>query len=160
VVGGRRWRVHIPHDLGLYKPEDDPRAKIQVQPLEQAYVFSKANHKRASKFRKRAVLTIMAFSLITPYVVVGGLSRFKRAESSMQDRVFVTGWLVVGQVIGALNLVGEGVIGRARRKRKYWWPTVEWGIWGIVMILGFAMAIGGFIVVGRQLRGFGFCVNV
>jgi hypothetical protein len=160
VVGGRRCRVHIPHDLGLYRPEDDPRAKIHIQSLGRTYRFSEASQARAAKFRKRAVLTIMVFSLITPYVVVGGLSRFKQAGSSVQERVFVAGWLVVGQVIGALNLVGDGVIGRERRKNKYWWTTLEWGIKRIVMVLGFAMAIGGFVVVGRQLRGFGFCVNV
>jgi hypothetical protein len=155
--GRKSWRVFIPPLDGSYDVKTDPRAKILVQPVGQSYVFSKASHRRSKKFRQRATALIMILSLVVPYAVIGGISKFKPGRSDPRQRVFMAGWLVIGQVIGALNLVGQTT--KARRKLK-WWAWLEYGVLAFVVVCGFAFAVGGFIEAGRMLRDFGYCIRL
>jgi len=157
VPGSKTWSVFIPPPDGSYDTRDDPRAKILVQPVGQSYVFSRASHKRSKKFRQWAVVVIMVFSLVVPYAVIGGISKFRPGRSEKAQKLFMAGWLVVGQIIGALNLVGQTT--KARRKLA-WWSWLETIVMGFVVVGGFAFAVGGFIEVGRMLREFGYCIRL
>jgi len=158
VVPGRKpWSVFIPPLDESYDIQHDPRAKIMVQPVGQSYVFSRSSHRRSQKFRQRAVAVIMVFSLVVPYAVIGGISKFRPGHSEERQKLFMAGWLVVGQVIGALNLVGQTT--KARRKLA-WWAWLETIVMGFVVVAGFAFAVGGFVEVARMLRGFGYCIKL
>ncbi|KAA8901310.1 hypothetical protein FN846DRAFT_815014 [Sphaerosporella brunnea] len=157
IRGRRSWNVYIPPLDGSYTAESDPRPKILVQPVGQSYVFSKASHRRSKKFRQRAVAVIMVLSLVVPYAVIGGISKFRPGRSEPRQRVFMAGWLVIGQIIGALNLVGQTT--KARRKLR-WWAWLEWAVLGFTIITGFAFAVGGFVEAGRMLREFGYCIKL
>lgn len=150
------FRVVIPPLDGSYDPAADPRAKIVVQPVGQSYRFSRESLRRAQHFGGRVSIAITVFALVTPYAVVGALSRFSRGNSSVRQRVFMTGWLVIGQVIGVLNLAAQAL----RVGRRRWWKWAEQlAIW-IVVVIGFAFAVGGFVEAGRMLRNFGYCIKV
>jgi hypothetical protein len=157
IAGRKRWRVNIPPMDGGYNFKADPRAKIFVQPVGQSYVFSRTSQQRSKRFRQRAVALIMILSLVVPYAVIGGISKWKLGESVLRQRVFMAGWLVVGQIIGALNLVGQST--KARKKLK-WWAWLEWAVLMFTIICGFAFAVGGFVEVGRMLREFGYCIKL
>jgi len=150
----KSWRVYIPPLDGTYSPSSDPRAKIVVQPVGQAYRFNTTELLRSRRFRRRVGFMITLFSLIVPYVVVGMISKFRRGQSTMRQRVFMVGWLVIGQIIGALNLVGHVT------RRVQWWEWAEWAVTGFVVVLGFAFAVGGFVETGRMLKEFGYCIKL
>lgn len=147
IPSGHKWRVHIPNLL-TYNEKKDPRAKIHVQPLGQSYRFSQASHRRSQVFRRRAGIAMILFALVTPYIVIGSISRFQKGRSTARQRVFMVGWLMVGQVIGALNLVKQGT----KARRKHWWWVLETTVKSVVVIIGITMAIGGFYEVGSMLR--------
>ncbi|KAF8246575.1 hypothetical protein K440DRAFT_631102 [Wilcoxina mikolae CBS 423.85] len=153
---GKSWRVYIPPLDGTYSRDLDPRAKIIVEPVGQAYRFNHLEKIRAREFRKWVELVITLFSLITPYVVVGTISKFRRGSSTIRQRVFMVGWLVVGQVIGVLNLV-EHTTNLHEIQR---WKLTQWIVTRFVIVLGFAFAVGGFVETGRMLREFGYCIQL
>lgn len=157
IPTGTEFRVVIPPLDGSYDPIADPRPKIVVQPVGQSYRFSRESLRRAQRFRGRVSIAIIIFALVTPYAAVGALSHFRRGTSSTrQQRIFMTGWLVVGQVIGVLNLAAQAL----RVGRRRWWKWAEQlAVW-IIVVIGFAFAIGGFIEAGRMLRNFGYCIKV
>ena len=100
----------------------------------------------------------MVFSLVVPYIVVGAISKFHPGSGSTRNqRIFMVGWLVVGQVIGALNLVKHTTKAKKKLKRYIWAETLL--VWFIV-VLGFAFAIGGFIEAGKMLMEFGYCIKL
>jgi hypothetical protein len=153
----RSWRVYIPPLDGTYSLDSDPRAKIVVGPVGQAYRFNYSESIRARKFRKWVELVITLISLITPYVVVGSISKFHRGNSTIRQRVFMVGWLVIGQVIGVLNLVETA---KKKLKKTQLWKQIQWIVTRFVVVLGFAFAIGGFVETGRMLREFGYCIKL
>ncbi|TGZ78438.1 hypothetical protein EX30DRAFT_384848 [Ascodesmis nigricans] len=158
IDGGVRYKVNFPHDTAAYNPAKDPRDKILVQPVGQSYRFNYVKHKRAGKFQRAAIWVITLLSLVIPYIVIGALSKFNRGtESTLKQRVFMMGWLVSGQTIGVFDLVGQGT-----KIQRRWpkWAMVENFVDKSIVVVGFALAVGGFVQVGTMLRDFGYCVKV
>lgn len=117
------------------------------------YQRKKQMVKKSNRFYKQSVTVIVITALIIPYIVLGALSGFHIRQSTMRQRTFMMGWLVSGQVIGILDVAGM------KGGRKKWWWMVEVGVKMVVVIMGFAFAIGGFIEAGNMMRNFGFCFN-
>lgn len=155
-ASNRSWKVAIPSDPDTYVPAEDPNAKIVVRAFGQSYRFSKMTHRRSVKFRTRAVAIITVFALLTPYIVIGAISKFSPGNSSLIERVFMMGWLVVGQTIGALNLAAT----KGKVRKWAWWSFIETWFLRFVVMVGFAMAIGGFYFTARNLRDFGYCMKL
>ncbi|RPB03293.1 hypothetical protein L873DRAFT_1731733 [Choiromyces venosus 120613-1] len=154
---GRRWRVTFEEEeinnekFSTPARINDNAARIMV-PAEGQYRRKKKLVKLSQKFYNFAVFIIIFISLVIPYVVLGSLSQFKPRGSTMRQRTFMMGWLVVGQVIGVVDLIESTGGGKKR-----WWDTLENSIKVVIVIAGFAFAVGGFVEAGKMMRDFGFC---
>ncbi|KAG0644213.1 hypothetical protein HOY80DRAFT_1013714 [Tuber brumale] len=154
---GRRWQVTFEeeeiNDPGFSTPAriNENAARIMV-PAEGQYRRKKKLVKFSQKFYNFSVFIIVFISLIIPYIVLGSLSHFKAADSTARQRTFMMGWLVVGQVIGVVDLIESTGGGK-----NWWWDLLENSIKLVIVIAGFAFAVGGFIEAGRMMRAFGFC---
>lgn len=140
----------------------DPRAKIIVQPLgrplAKPHKSTKKMYKIFKRFQKWSVTAINAISLIIPYAVIGGFSKFKRGRSTRRQQVFMVGWLVVGQFIGALNIASLSAPRKGRKRHR--WELVEWVLTKLVISVGVAFAIGGFVESGKMMKEFGYCIKI
>jgi hypothetical protein len=78
--------------------------------------------------------------------IIGGLSKFRKGESTVAQRGWMISWFVVGLVIGAWvnTSVDKHDLGRIR----------------FLLLIYSAPAIGGFIVVGQMLGSYGTCVRI
>ncbi|KAG0126994.1 hypothetical protein HOY82DRAFT_568935 [Tuber indicum] len=154
---GRSWRVTFQEeeienkDFSTPARINDNAARIMV-PAEGQYRRKKKLVKFSQKFYNLSVFIIVFISLIIPYIVLGSVSHFKAADSTARQRTFMMGWLVVGQVIGVVDLIESTGGGKKR-----WWDLLENSIKIVIVIAGFAFAVGGFIEAGRMMRAFGFC---
>lgn len=110
--------------------------------------------KKSNRFYNQSVTIIVISALIFPYIILGALSKFQARYSTRRQRIFMMGWLVAGQVIGILD------VAETKGGRKRWWRMVELAIKTLVVIMGFAFSIGGFIEAGLMMRSFGFCFNL
>ncbi|KAL7271368.1 hypothetical protein RUND412_005880 [Rhizina undulata] len=107
--------------------------------------------KKSNKFYKWSVLSIISFALLFPYIFIAIVSQFKARESTARQRVFMLGWLIVGQAIGLLDLAV--MTGRS----KWWWRIFSARGKFVVCLGGIVFAVGGFVESGRMLRDFGYC---
>lgn len=164
---GKKWRVtfeevEVPTEaekIFIFGSPPPPRrinetaARISI-PAEGQYRRKKRIVRMSDRFNSFAVSIIIIISLIVPYIVMGSLSSFKAENSTPRQRTFMMGWLVVGQVIGIVDIIESG-----GGKKKRWWDTLENFIKTIVVIAGFAFAVGGFVEAGKMMRAFGFCIK-
>jgi hypothetical protein len=155
IPNRKEWKIFIPPHDGSYIKADDPRTKIVVQPVGDCYQYNLENAMKVTRFRYWVQMVMKTLAMIVPYIVIGALSKFKPGGSSVQQQLFMVGWLVVGQVIGAFNLIGH-ITGK--QKGKTWMKTKS-VVNMIVLTSGFAFAVGGFVEVGRMLREFGYCIQ-
>lgn len=118
------------------------------------YQRRKKEVKKSDRFYSQSVNIIIISALILPYILVGALSRFRPEGSTMRQRTFMMGWLVSGQVIGILD------VAETKGGRKKWWRLMEITITTVVVIMGFAFSIGGFVEAGRMMRSFGYCIRL
>ncbi|CUS09781.1 unnamed protein product [Tuber aestivum] len=154
---GRRWRVtfeeeEINNEHFSTPARINENAAIIVVPAEGRYRLQEKVVKFSQKVYNFSVFIIIFISLVIPYIVLGSLSHFKAADSTTRQRTFMMGWLVVGQVIGVVDLIESTGGGKKR-----WWDLLEDSIKVVIVIAGFAFAVGGFIEAGRMMRNFGFC---
>ena len=153
------WRVRfLPSGGPKYSPLKDPRTKIFVRPLGQPYLWSEERHEFSRDFRRWTVTAIIVGSLILPHAVIGGFSRFRGGDSTLRQRAFMMGWLVVGQFIGTLNLVTLTAPRKVKRQRK--WRLFSLVTTNLVLAIGIAFAVGGFVESGRMMRDFGYCIKI
>jgi hypothetical protein len=97
-----------------------------------------------------------------PFAVIGGLTRFHAKNSTRAQRVWTMGWLSFGTFIGAMlpmiiATVSQIDDARSRRMRRGYdgWDSK---IGKLTMLLPYsAFAIGGMVVVGQMLVGYGSC---
>jgi len=154
---GRGWQVSFEeeeiNDGNFSIPARINRnaARIMV-PAEGQYRRQRKLVKFSQKFYNFSVFIIVFISLIIPYIVIASLSQFRPRGSTTKQRTFMMGWLVVGQVIGVVDLIESTGGGKKR-----WWDLLENSIKVVIVIAGFAFAVGGFIEAGKMLRNFGFC---
>ncbi|PWW80182.1 hypothetical protein C7212DRAFT_361155 [Tuber magnatum] len=154
---GRRWRVTFEEEEINSENFSTParineNAAIMMVPAEGQYRLKKKVVELSQKFYNFSVFIIVVISLVIPYIVLGSLSHFKPADSTARQRTFMMGWLVVGQVIGVVDLIESTGGGKKR-----WWDLLEDSIKIVIVIAGFAFAVGGFVEAGRMMRDFGFC---
>lgn len=109
-----------------------------------------------------AVLTWWFFLTTTPLIIVGALSRFSNGEGSTAfDRGWVMSWLVVGSLSSLVALWMRSMV----RDEFYYSYNVKSDIIVVVLVflvinlLPWVPAIGGMVVVGRQLREYGICTR-
>ncbi|KAJ5408993.1 hypothetical protein N7509_002876 [Penicillium cosmopolitanum] len=172
--------------------EDDEDENVLICP--RCYNFKVSEIKELPRlFKGRKIrLSYILFSIsllviITmPLLVIGVMSRFQPGESTIAQRVWILGWLLVGMV--AINnpfcvdliIIGiDNVKSRLTRRRhlqthesgpsdrerrhyrqgiKIYASLVLW----ICMYLGFLAtpAIGRFVVVGQMLHEYGSCLSL
>jgi hypothetical protein len=104
-----------------------------------------------------AVLVVNAVSI----AIVGGLSHFRKGESTTAQRVWTMTWLVFGSVTGfnvamvpSLDVPGEKEKGTSEEALSSRSTTM------IGFIACFcAPAVGGFVVVGQMLYAYGNCIR-
>ncbi|KAI5790477.1 hypothetical protein FPQ18DRAFT_293454 [Pyronema domesticum] len=155
IPNRKEWKIFIPPHDGSYIRADDPRTKIVVQPVGDCYQYNLENAIKVTRFRHWVQMIMKTLAMIVPYIVIGALSKFKPGGSSVQQQLFMVGWLVVGQVIGAFNLIGQ-ITGKQKGKK---WLKTKSVVNMVVLTSGFAFAVGGFVEVGRMLREFGYCIQ-
>jgi len=154
---GRRWRVTFEeeeiNDENFSTPARINQNAIRIMvPAEGQYRRKREAVKFSQKFYNFSVFIIVFISLIIPYIVIASLTHFRPRGSTTRQRTFMMGWLVVGQVIGVVDLIESTGGGKKR-----WWDLLENSIKVVIVIAGFAFAVGGFIEAGKMLRNFGFC---
>lgn len=154
---GRRWRVtfeeeEINNENFSTPARINENAARIVVPAEGQYRLKKKQVKFSQKVYNFSVFIIIFISLIIPYIVIASLSHFRPRGSTTRQRTFMMGWLVVGQIIGVVDLIESTGGGK-----KWWWDLLENSIKVVIVIAGFAFAVGGFIEAGKMLRNFGFC---
>lgn len=176
---GRKWKVVEAEPLGAEfalaaqrfdQPVGNPQHALpmiqQKEPVSTShctkiiipgagqYQRKKKEVKKSNRFYHQSVTIIVISALILPYIILGALSRFRPEGSTMRQRTFMMGWLVSGQVLGVLDLA------ETKGGRKKWWRLMELLTETIIVIIGFAFSIGGFIEAGRMMRNFGFCLRL
>ena len=114
----------------------------------------------------RAYVLVWSFLVIAPLIIVGALSRFINGESSTAfDRGWILSWLVVGSTSSCLALWMSGMIQAITipitqdKARDITSNIVVCLVFLIFMLPAWVPAIGGMVVVGRQLREYGICTN-
>ena len=154
---GRRWQVTFEEDeinnenFSTPARINENAARIMI-PAEGQYRLKKKQVKFSQKVYNFSVFIIIFISLVIPYIVIASLSQFRPRGSTTKQRTFMMGWLVVGQIIGVVDLIESTGGGK-----KWWWDLLENSIKVVIVIAGFAFAVGGFIEAGKMLRNFGFC---
>jgi hypothetical protein len=93
----------------------------------------------------------IAITFLTPYIVIGVLTRFKPQSSTALQRGFTMAWLVVGEV--------SGILCYAFMEEESKWHE-RGRLFAIFVILFGAPAIGGFVIVGLMMKEFGYCVDL
>lgn len=140
--------------LSTVGPRDTSHCTKIIIPGAGQYQRKKQVVKKSNRFHNQSVIMIIISALIFPYIILGALTKFQNRESTRRQRVFMMGWLVTGQVIGILD------VAETKGGRKKWWRMVELGVKVVVVIMGFAFSIGGFVEAGLMMRKFGFCFNL
>jgi hypothetical protein len=94
---------------------------------------------------------LVAFTVYAAIIgIVGGISRFRRGDSTLAQRTWVMTWLAIGLVY-FLYL-------RALAIGASWRGSGAWAIVaGITHFILAAPAIGGFVVVGQMIWAYGNC---
>lgn len=136
------------------QPRDTSHCTKIVIPGAGQYQRKKQVVKKSNRFYNQSVTIIVISALIFPYIILGALSRFEPRQSTRRQRIFMMGWLVAGQVIGILD------VAETKGGRKRWWRMVEVGVKTVVVLMGFAFSIGGFMEAAQMMRAFGFCFNL
>jgi hypothetical protein len=121
-------------------------------PAEGQYRRKKKIVKMSDRLNSLAVSVIVIIALVLPYIIHGSLSKFRPRGSTARQRTFMMGWLVVGQIIGVVDLVES-----SGGKKKRWWNQLESAIKAVVVVAVFAFAVSGFIEAGRES---GFCIKI
>lgn len=135
------------------QPRDTSACMRIVVPGAGQFQRKKQIAKKSNRFYNQSVTVIVISALIFPYIILGALSKFEPRQSTRRQRIFMMGWLVAGQVIGILD------VAETKGGRKRWWRVVELAIKTVVVMMGFAFSIGGFMEAGLMMRDFGFCIN-
>lgn len=149
----RTYLLYIP-TLETYSRRLDDRPKLYIPAVGRLYEADVMLDRKARKFHGRAVSVIITISLMIPYIVIGVISKFRVQSSTVQQRVLMMGWLIVGQIIGIMELAsGKG-------GKHQWWIYLERAVVTFIVILGFAFAVGGFVVSARMFRDFGYCLRL
>lgn len=136
------------------QPRDTSGCMRIVVPGAGQFQRKKQIAKKSNRFYNQSVTVIVISALIFPYIVLGALSGFEPRQSTRRQRIFMMGWLIVGQVIGILD------VAETKGGRKRWWRVVELATKTIVVLMGFAFSIGGFMEAGLMMRDFGFCFRL
>lgn len=136
------------------QPRDTSACMRIVVPGAGQFQRKKQIAKKSNRFYNQSVTVIVISALIFPYIILGALSGFEPRQSTRRQRIFMMGWLVAGQVIGILD------VAETKGGRKRWWRVVELATKTVVVLMGFAFSIGGFMEAGLMMREFGFCFRL
>lgn len=136
------------------QPRDTTGCSRIVIPGAGQYQRKKQVVKKSNRFYNQSVTIIVISALILPYIVLAALSKFEPRQSTRRQRIFMMGWLVAGQGIGILD------VAETKGGRKRWWRRVELVIKTIVVLMGFAFSVGGFVEAGYMMRDIGFCFSM
>ncbi|KAK0652416.1 hypothetical protein B0T16DRAFT_406145 [Cercophora newfieldiana] len=103
-----------------------------------------------------ASILFWCFLTITPLVVVGAFSRFRSGESSTTfDRGWIMSWLVVGSASSVWAMLARFFLRDDSMIRDNLFSIM----WVVASGLFWIPAIGGMVVVGRQLQDYGICTR-
>ena len=152
------YLVHSP-DMDEFKTNfDGVVASLDTESSAEPVEFDTLNSDFDSLFLWFGYPTIM----LGPLCILGGLSYFRAAESSVADRGWLMAWytstILTGlwvRIFGTLNIGYSGATGRGF--------VAEYRV-VLMSLLGtcfaWVPAIGGMAVVGRQLHDYGVCTKV
>ncbi|KDR76181.1 hypothetical protein GALMADRAFT_225856 [Galerina marginata CBS 339.88] len=104
------------------------------------------------------VLLLMSvlFAIILPLLIVGILSHFATAGSKPTEWLWVEEWYLCGATLGIMYALPfyplEGFFKNS--------PSRRWYLFIACKLPLCAIAIGGFVVVGKQIRSYGVCTTL
>ena len=97
-------------------------------------------------------------------LIVGVLSGFHANESTTAQRAWIMSWLITGHLQGFIVLSFLQAGGPLHTRWRAYLETRDGGavvkqtvFWGIIIVGLFVPAIGGFVVVGQELKQHGVC---
>jgi len=112
---------------------------------------SVANESRSQRWSTNLAWTLMALTVVAPYVIIAALTKFQAQNSTASQRGFMMSWLVVGQV-------GGFICGAVMSDDQSWRQRGRTFV--ICCIIFGAPSIGGFVIVVQMMRQFGYCVDI
>ena len=114
------------------------------------YVFKP--HAASVTHRENLAGVVGMVAVLAPWAIIGGLTMFERGDSTAVQRGWVLSWLVCGEVFGVclgyLFSYGEYLLPRQWKVRDK----------VLLVVICAVPVVGGAVVVGQMLWGFGSCV--
>jgi len=142
-------------EIGFWDPGDlegdiknNPTVTI---PAAGQYVFKPQTASTTHRENLAGVIGMVA--VLAPWAIIGGLTMFRRGNSTAAQRGWILGWLVCGEVFGVF-------LGYVFWYGEYLLPR-QWEVRDKVLLLMVCAVpvVGGFVVVGQMLRGFDLCIG-
>lgn len=160
VVTDKDESIHEGETYGLFVPGIDPYERTIHPVTRLGYWLLRSSPKPQMTQKVVKINNLLGWSLLDisgvlvamtvcggVVGIIGGLSNFQRGESTLAQRVWIMLWL-------ATNLFWFAVVVASVNVVLKWWA--QYALFFSILLFS-TPAIGGFVVVGQMLRGYGSC---
>jgi hypothetical protein len=156
---GRHLSLYVPACPRFHRTDNIHETTVTYKNLKRSFKFVERTPQSWPDFNSGLLFYVVCGIEVA---IIGGLSGFRKGESTQPQRVWTMTWLAFGCLLGyVIHAVRQELYTELEDVREGTWSVTQARLMKVTMMLLYcAPSVGGFVVVGQMMKAYGSCLRL